>query len=353
MSPIHFLVPGSLGRPTGGTQYDRRIIEGLRQRGETVQAHELAGDYPGPDFAAEQAATDCLSALPDDACVVVDGLALGGLPDVFGDHARRLRLVAMVHHPLTDETGLDLPRAAELRDLEQRALAVVGGVIASSAFTADRLENLGLYPGDIHVVTPGCTPSRLASGSPDPDTPPSLLCVGSLIPRKGQDVLISALGRLADLPWQCTLAGSTGADADWNRHLQQLIADVALAHRIHSPGALSPSALEDAYQQADLFILPSRYEGYGMVITEAVARGLPVVTTDGGALPSTLPPGAGLTVPVGDSAALAAAIRRVLTEDELRAALEAGARRARRSLQDWDEVALGFQRALRNITHHD
>jgi len=353
VNPIHFLVPGSLDRPTGGTQYDRRIIEGLGQRGEAVQVHELAGDYPGPDVAAEQAAADCLSALPDDALVVVDGLALGGLPDVFGGHARRLRLVAMVHHPLTDETGLDLTRAEQLRDFERRALTGVRGVIASSAFTADRLAALGLYPGDIDVVTPGCTQSPLASGSPDPDTPPSLLCVGSLIPRKGQDVLISALGRLSDLPWHCTLAGSTRADVDWTRYLQQLITDVGLAHRIHSPGALSASALADAYQQADLFILASRYEGYGMVISEAVARGLPVITTDGGALPSTLPPGAGLTVPVGDSAALAEAIGRILTDADLRAALEAGARRARRSLQDWDEVALGFQRALRNIANHD
>ena len=104
---LAFLVPGRLDQLTGGYIFDRRIVEGLRAGGRAVAVVELAGTYPDADATARHAVADALAALPDGAVAVIDGLALLGAADCVAEAAQRLRLVAFVHHPLAEETGLD------------------------------------------------------------------------------------------------------------------------------------------------------------------------------------------------------------------------------------------------------
>jgi glycosyltransferase involved in cell wall biosynthesis len=345
---LHLLVPGDPARRTGGSIYDARIVDELRRAGLAIRVHGLAGRFPDADALARNAFEGALEAVSDGGMAVLDGLALGGLPELAERHRDRIDLVALVHHPLCDETGLAPDRAAGLEQLERRALAACRGIITTSAFTARRLAELDMNPVPIRVVEPGTAPAPLASSATGEDDPvrPRLLCVGSLVPRKGQDVLVRALATLTDREWRCSLVGHDGRDPDFVAALDRAIATAGLADRIERIGELDEDDLDRAYRASDLFVLPSHYEGFGMVVTEALARGLPVITTTGGALADTLPSTAGLHVPPGDPDSLARALARWLDDGDLRRDLRRGARRARRALPTWSTAAERFRQAL-------
>lgn len=338
-----FIVAGDPAQLTGGYVYDARIVDGLRTRGWTVAVIGLNGRFPAPDAIARAAFAAALAALPAGALVVVDGLVTGGLPEVVAAHRGRLRMIALVHHPLADESGLDTEQRAAFLRSEAAALAQVDRIVATSAFTARRLADFGLPAIPIDVVEPGVDGAALA---PAEGQPPRLLCVASVIPRKGHDVLVEALAGLGDLRWSCDCVGSLSRDPDHVARVRALIHSHRLDARIRLCGEQGTDVLPRSYADADLFVLASHYEGYGMVISEAIARGLPVVTTTGGALAATLPPGAGLQVPPGDAAALGAALRRVCEQPGLRQALRDGARRARTLLRGWPAAAASFERVV-------
>ncbi len=288
---VLFVVPGNPNQKTGGYRYVQRVVQGLKDNGVDASVVGINGTFPVPDRVAEVSLAGLLDDLPDDSVVVLDGLAMGGLPDAVGAHSARLRIVSLVHHALADETGL----SDELRDwlfrVERRALSKVAGVITTSSHTAQRLDDYDVPASGIRVVEPGAD----TVGGPDAGTPRlkvpgstvELLCVAHLSPRKAQHHLVEALSDLRELPWHCTLAGSLEREEDYGRQVRGIVQNFGLEHRITLAGELDDEGLARAYGQADIFVLPSVYEGYGMVIDEALAAGLPVITTDGGALANT------------------------------------------------------------------
>jgi glycosyltransferase involved in cell wall biosynthesis len=334
MPTLALVLPGDPATPTGGYEYDRRIVAGLRDLGWAVTVHALDASFPAPTPAARAAARDAFARLPDGATVLVDGLALGVLPEVAAAEARRLRLVALVHHPLADETGLEPGRAEALRRSEAQALAAVRFVVTTSGTTARGLACYGVPPERIAVIEPGIDPAPLAAGSDGPGV--ALLCVAAVVPRKGHAVLIDALSGLADRDWRLTCVGSLGRSPQTVAALEHRIAALGLTDRVTIRGAVDRATLDACYAHADVFVLPTFHEGYGMALAEALARGVPVVSTRAGAVPETVPPDAGLLVPPGDPAALRDALARVLDDAALRARLAEGARRARARLPGWD-----------------
>ncbi|MFN3416644.1 MAG: glycosyltransferase family 4 protein [Caldimonas sp.] len=348
------LLPGDLDTPTGGYRYDRALVHGLRQAGWRVDVLSLPGDYPWPTAAAEQEAARAVAALPDGECVLADGLAFGALPGLAAEHAMRLRWVALVHHPLALETGLLPDHQAVLRDSEARALSHARRIVVTSPTTARTLsapgrQGWGVPPGRVEVIEPGVAPAAVATGSLAASGVPRLLCVGSLSVRKGQTELIDALAGLTDLPWELVCAGSTTRDAETTRAVRTAIERHRLTSRVHLAGVVEDEALDALYATADLFVLPSWYEGYGMVYTEALVRGLPVVCTSGGASPETVPEPARLMVPPGDVRALREALQRWLTSPRLRARLAAGARQARERLPRWEQAVERMARLLLEV----
>ena len=197
-----------------------------------------------------------------------------------------------MHHPLADETGLDAARRARFAALERAALAACAGVVVTSAFSARRLEAYGVAPARVRAVPPGTDPVPLAAG-PEPEDPPLLLSVGTVTPRKGQRVLAAALARLAALPWRCVCAGSLERDPGYAAEVTAFARETGLGDRLRFAGECGAAELDRLYHRASLFVLPSYYEGYGMALAEALARGLPVVSTTGGAIPHTVPADAG------------------------------------------------------------
>ena len=357
---LHLVVPGPLDQQTGGYLYDARMAAGLRRRGWEVEVHNLEGTFPAADAAAEASLHGALSALEDGSRVLVDGLALGGLPDPVVAHRGRLRILALVHHPVSDETGLSAEVRAGLAVRERNALAAAAGAIVTSRFTARGLGRFGVPAARVRVAQPGTDPAPPATG-PEPGAPPQLLSVASVVPRKGHDVLVAALARLRDLPWRCVCAGSLEREPDYVRRVRALVEEHGLAGRVRFAGECLRAALERMYASSSIFVLASHYEGYGMVLTEALARGLPVVSTTGGAIPDTVASDAALLTPPGDDRALAGAIGSLLDPDEAagdesagagarrRAGLAAAARRQAAGLPDWDTAVRAFEEHLLSL----
>jgi glycosyltransferase involved in cell wall biosynthesis len=343
-----FAVPGDLATPTGGYAYDRRMMTELGDLGWRIDLLDLGEGFPWPDEATRATAQSRLLAMPAGRCIVVDGLALGVLPETASQLAGRNPLLALVHHPLALEWGLSVKQADALRASERAALAAVQGVVVTSAATAQLVaSDYGVPAERITVARPGSDPALMSQGSQDGVV--RLLSVGAIVPRKGFDVLIAALATLTDLSWRLTIAGDRTRDRNAAARLDADIARHALGDRIAAPGAVSPQRLAALYAEADVFVLASHFEGYGMAYAEAVAHGLPVIGTSAGAIPDTVPPDAGLLVDPGDSFALARALRRVIGDADLRQRLASAARAAAPQLPTWRHSAEIFARALETL----
>ena len=348
MAPaLELVLSGDPETRTGGYEYDRRVVAGLRALGWDVRVHALADSFPWPTAADLAAAARTFAALPDDARVLVDGLAFGALPEIAAREARRLRLIALVHHPLAAETGLTPAQQQVLRRSERAALAEARAVVVTSAATAAALVPYGVAPPRTIVVEPGTEPAPLSRGSAARGGGPvRLLCLATLTPRKGHDLLVRALATLRRHPWRLDCVGSATRSPATAAALAERVAALGLEDRVRLHGELAPAALEAAWDAADLLVSPSLYEGYGMVVAEALARGLPVVATDVGAVAGLVGEEAGLVVPAGDLPALVHALDRLLGEAALRRRLVAGATRVRARLPGWEQACRRIAAAL-------
>jgi glycosyltransferase involved in cell wall biosynthesis len=349
---LTLIVPGDPAQRTGGYLYDARIVGELKAQGWSVEVIGLDGRFPIVDSKAREHMNQTLENLPDGARLVIDGLALGGLPEVIQAHANRLDMTALVHHPLADETGLSETLQSQLQTSEREALDNCRRVIVTSPFTARRLDELDFCRHDPVVIEPGVDPAELAQAVTrrlqglETDPAENLLCVASLTPRKAQDLLVQALSRIPDRQWHCALAGSDQRDPEYASQVKDLIREYGLEERVELTGELDERQLQVRYHQASLCVLPSHYEGYGMVVTEALARGLPLVATTGGALADTVPDQAALKIHPGDVEALHAALRSWLDDPALRQRLTRQAVAARDQLSGWSETGKRFAHAL-------
>jgi glycosyltransferase involved in cell wall biosynthesis len=346
---LAFAVPGDLATPTGGYAYDRRIIAELKTLGWTIDVVDLGEGYPRPDAANRSAALPLLTRMPQGQPIVIDGLAFGVLPAAAASLHRRNPLIALVHQPLALESGLSLADVNKFRASERAALEFARRVIATSPSTAKLLTmDYGVPAEHITVARPGTDPVARAVGSRDGVV--RLLAVGSIVPGKGYDVLIAALTTLPDLPWQLVIAGDTGRDRATAAKIEDDIARFKLTDRIALLGAVAPARLAELYRAADLFVLASRFESYGMAYAEAVAYGLPTIGTTAGAIPDTLPGESAILVKPDDTEALADALRRLIADSNERQKLSSAARAAAVHLPTWRNSAVSFAGAIEAAT---
>lgn len=342
---VAFAVPGDLATLTGGYAYDRRMIAELEQLGWKIDLVNLGDGFPRPSREQRDTAQERLTAIPAGRPIVIDGLAFGVLPELLSQLCWHHPLVALVHHPLAMETGLTAAQAEEFRASERGALKAASRVVVTSATTARVLvADYGVPEDRIVVACPGTDAVAAAHRSNDGIV--RLLAVGAIVPRKGFDVLIAALATLSDLPWQLTIVGDRSRDPGTAAQLDADIVRSGLDGRVVVLGAVSHQRLAELYAGADLFTLASRYEGYGMVFSEAIAHGLPVIATTAGAIPETVPAAAGILVAPDDAVALAAVLRRAIEHPDERRRMAASARAAALALLNWTDSAKLFARAL-------
>lgn len=343
MTGFTFAIPGDIDLATGGYAYDRRVIAECRRAGGAVGHLVLPAGFPFPSPEELEQSARMLGSLPPGEAVLIDGLAFGALPVSLLRGLRR-PLAVLVHHPLALETGLDDRHRAQLQAGERAALAEAMAVIATSPATARLLaREYGVAGGRLAVAQPGTDPCPRARGT---GHPPRLLCVGAVIPRKAYGVLVDALASLSARDWTCRIVGAIDRDAGETAAVQQRIAARGLETRIRLTGAISQEALAQEFDAADLFVTASLFEGFGMGLTEALARGLPIVATRAGAIPETVPAAASVLVAPDDSADLAGSIRRLLDEPDRRHRMADGAWRHAQSLPRWEQTAASIMTAL-------
>jgi glycosyltransferase involved in cell wall biosynthesis len=341
-----FAIPGDLATPTGGYAYARRMLELLPAHGIAVRHVALPASFPHASEADLAQSERLLQSVPENAVLLIDGLAYGAMPS---DLIRRLHrpVVALVHHPLAYETGLSTERQLALLDSEIAALAEARWVIATSASTARDLAAEFDVPGNrITIAEPGTEPAPRASGT---SAPVELLAVGAVSPRKGYDILVDALGDLRHLDWHLTIAGALGRAPDATNTLRSAIASAGLADRILLAGAVGDAELATLYDRADIFVSPSLFEGYGMGLAEAMARGLPLVASTGGAAAETVPETAGLKVPPADAVAFREALERMIADPVLRRTFADGAWAAGQALPRWRDAAARVADVLKEV----
>lgn len=336
MAEALFAIPGDLRSPTGGYAYDRRVIDLLPTFGVNIQHVRLPGSFPLPSARDLEDTRSALAAVANGAPLIVDGLAYGAFPQAIVDSLQG-RVIALVHHPLFLETGLPHARKVELKATEEIALARADHVIVTSRTTARILvEHMGLSHDKVTVAEPGTDPACRATGTGSPLT---ILAVGAVLPRKGYDLLVEALAPLTDLDWRLTIAGATDRHPEAVAALQSAIDQHGLQQRVTVAGKVVPATLDRFYESADLFVSASLFEGYGMVLAEAMARGLPIVTAAGGAASDTAGKSAALHVEAGNVGELTTALRRALTDKKLRDNLADASWEAGRTLPTWQETA--------------
>lgn len=338
---LTFLYPGRLETPTGGYVYDRELLAALAAIGVEATALTLGEGYPAPSPATLEAGERLLSGLAEGEVVMIDGLAFGVMDTIAGPHARRLRLIALVHHPLAHESGVPPSRAAELHASERRALALARHVVTTSQATAAAVAaEFGVAREQVSVLEPGLALPRLrAARSRQAGDPFRLLCVGSLVPRKDHPTLLAALAGLRDTRITLDIAGSDKLDAAHAAHVRAEIDRLGLSRQVRLHGALPKAALEALYAEADAFALTTLYEGYGMAFVEAMAHGLPVIATGAGAVRDTVPSAAGILCEAGDAAAVGAAMRQLADDPQRTETMAQAARAHAQSLPGWQDQA--------------
>jgi glycosyltransferase involved in cell wall biosynthesis len=346
MTPIVLVAPGPLESRTGGYIYDRRMVEGLRRLGWPVDVLELDSSFPHPTPAALEHANRTLAAVRGGTITIVDSLALGAMAEIIAREASRLPIVALVHLPLAAAIGLDRGDAARLAHGERRALAAAALVVVTGRAALPLIARYDVAASRVVVVEPGTDRAPLAHGSRT--SPLELLTVATLNPGKGHEMLLEALSGVGDSAWRLTCAGSLTRDPATAARVRTTAARLQLEQRVSFVGDLDRPALAAWYDRADVAVLATQQETYGMAVAEALAHGLPVVATMTGAIPDLVGDDAGLLVPVGDTAALTAALARVLGDANLRARLAEGARRRRDRLPTWDDAARAMSTALIN-----
>ncbi len=353
MSTVHVIVPNGIddpARPSGGNAYDRRVCAELATAGWEVREHGVAGSWPWPDAAAESALADVVHNIPDGAVVLVDGLIASAAATVLVPAAGRLQVVVLVHMAFGEQPpGHDVTDA---HDRERAVLTAASAVITTSAWTRGRLLELyPLRPEQVQVATPGADAADLATGT---RCGGELLCVAAVAPHKGHDVLLAALASITDLSWHCVCVGSLDRDREFVERLVDQCAVDGISERVEFTGPFTRDQLAPAYAAADVLVLASQAESYGMVVTEALARGLPVIATSVGGVAEALGRTAdgrrpGVLVPPGDRRALSAALRSWLGDAEQREGLRSAARERRTTLGGWPATAARIAQVLTQV----
>ncbi|MEL6464031.1 MAG: glycosyltransferase family 4 protein [Pseudomonadota bacterium] len=345
MTEAVFAIPGDKDRRTGGFIYEARVLQEMNLIGCVTRHLQLPGSFPDPTQADMATTLADLNAVPAHQPIILDGLVFGSI-DVDGLVRIEAPVIAMVHHPLGLETGLAPKRAAFLLKNEAAALRHVDHVIVPSDETARVLcRDLEADANKITVAAPGFDRPEV---SRQPTDPPLVLSVGLLAPRKGHDILLAALGRLRDLAWQAKIVGQAH-DPDYAARLHHLRDDLGLSRRVQFAGEVGQRTLTSHFNTASAFVLATRYEGYGMVLSEAMQFGLPVVSCRVGAVPDTVGD-AGLLVPPDDPTALADAVRSILQDRATAKELSRRAAERSATLPYWSETAGVFAKVVAQVS---
>jgi glycosyl transferase family 1 len=349
VNQVTVVVPGPISTRTGGFIYDRHIAEGLKRRGWTVTVVEL-DPVTHPLAPPLDSASPQFGAIPDHSTVLIDGLAFGTMPEIIEREAWRIRFVPIVHMALSATPGLTRGDGAWLSNLERRALKHARHVIITGQRSRAQVMAMAGWsdPSQVTRIPPGSRrPAALTTRAEGPSV--RILCVANVTQGKGYDILLQALAPIADIGWTLTCVGNEQREPQTATRLRALAQELGIATRVVWRGELDDRALETAYAEADLFALATRSETYSMAVADAIAHGVPVVSTRTGEIPSIVGE-AGLLASPGDVAEFGAMLTKALSDAAVRQTLRARTRDAARTLPTWDEASDAMAGVLTRVT---
>ena len=345
---VAFITVGDTGRKTGGYLYDGRVISSLRRRGLVIEEVVAGGALPDEQRKVSPGLGSTFDPSRFDT-IVVDALArIAVAPHL--DRWQTFRpVVALVHElPSVAGGGSEPETVARERDHEEPLLRA-DRFIAVSDHGRNVLLDRGVSPGRIHVVPPGFDRVPVGDGTPARrEGPVRALCVAQWIPRKGILTLVEAWTLHERRGAVLELIGETNADADYTARVRAAI-DAAPRASIVESGCVGDASLGASYAKADLFVLPSRYEGYGIVYAEALAFGLPIIACDAGPVPDLVGREAGVLIQPNDRDDLSSALDLLLGDSELRTKMSVAASRRASRLPRWEDTVAGFEDVLRTV----
>ena len=340
-----YLISEDYARATGGWVYNERLLKELAKLGWRIDRRDLPAGFPTPDVNAFGTAIEAVLALPRLSLVLADQVCLAPLAIWMQAERLKHRFAMIMHHPQVLERSRPAKVAAQLEDDEREALKAADCVIATSQLTGRQmLADYGVPAEKLVIAEPGTGVFKPSPGSGGPGL--HFISIGSVIPRKRHELIVLALAGLQEFDWRLTIVGSLDLVPGHSVELRRLIAQAGLECRVTLNGELTGVQLKALWVSADVYVAASSHEGFGMAIAEAVARRIPVVSTYSGAVGDWLSRDAGLIVEPDTVDAMKAALRRVLTEPQLRANLRTGAAAARATLPTWRETAAKVDAAL-------
>lgn len=346
---VGLVIYGSLDTVSGGYLYDRQLVNYLTRVGDTVEIISL----PWRNYArhlTDNRSADLRRRLSDDYDVLLqDELNHPSLAWANCRLKQRAPLVSIVHHLRCSEAR---PRwqNAVYRAIERRYLLSVDGFVFNSRTTRSAVEDLAgagrpgvvAYPGGDRLI--GISPSTSREHLGPEDMPLRLLYVGNLIPRKGLHVLLGALARLQGIGWRLTVVGRT-ADTAYARRVRRQGARLGGGHVVWR-GGVDDAALAGEMAAADVLVVPSSYEGFGIVYLEGMGFGLPAIGTTAGAAGEIITDGVdGFLVAPDDPRMLADRLAG-LADPALRGRLSAAARARFHRHPTWEQTAAAVRSFL-------
>lgn len=343
--PVFFVIPGDVATISGGYGYDRKLIEGLRSQGIAIHLVSLGSSFPHPTPQDSLDAAGILANFPKESIVIIDGLALGALSKKVIAKIKA-PIVALIHHPLAFEGDVSAERRTQLIERERENLKLASQVVVTSPSTAKLLTAEYGVPSELVTIARPGIDKETVSGKPV--DPPLILSVGIQVPRKGHDVLLSALSKISHLPWQAAIAGPV-SDQAFGAKLIEMIDELGLHQKVKLLGEVSLNELKILYSQASIFALATRFEGYGMVFGEAMVNGLPIVSCRTGAVPDTVPEDAGVLVDPDDPDSFAEELGNILQNETLRAQLASGSAAAGAKLISWEQTSALVAQVLEDL----
>jgi len=340
---IYLLTSGNIHELTGGYLYNQRLAAGLSQKGHTVKVISLA-ETPSDQSVLENALRRQLRQTEPGSCVVIDSIVLGMMNRVIKEHGNRYYFVGLVHLPAT----LDLHKTdkeMELAENELESMNALNQLVVTGNYIKQLLEQAGLDGSKISIIEPGV--DNFPRKRDYAGLPFELLCISNFSWIKGQMLLADALSRLTNRNWTLRMYGNMSAGKEYVDSLKKLIASRNLGGRIQLHDTLNREDISSAFLKADLFVLPTQFESFGMVLTESLAHGIPVVTTTAGNLVHTVPAGMGILTEPGNVDELSFVLNRLFTDRNAYGSLCRSAALYYMMARSWEATVAEFEEILR------
>lgn len=344
---IHFMAPGEIETLSGGQVYNSHILAGLEALGYNITMHYLGDDFPFPDELTIAKCKAIFKILPQGEPVIIDSLALGSLLPVLMEFYGKNPYIALLHLPFAFNEDIHPNQRDILAQQEKSVLAVTSAIVATSTYTSKIIANWLKLSPPVYIIPPGVEVNKRKFYWPP--YPKRFICVSNYMPNKGQYILIKALTSLKHLNWQLYCFGHKNINPRYVDSLNSVVEKYSLHDKVFINEALTGNKLEEAYLDSDICVLPSYFETYGMVLTEALAHGIPVIASSGGGIRDTVPISMGLFFKPGDISELQSVIRTILADSWLYQRLCAETATYFKQANTWQQSVKKFEEVIKSV----